>query len=55
MVLFVARIGNFQWVHTSYHKPGLLLEMVKSVIPPLTYDTHKGMAGRIGVVGGCKE
>ncbi|XP_033743254.1 ATP-dependent (S)-NAD(P)H-hydrate dehydratase-like isoform X2 [Pecten maximus] len=29
--------------------------MAKSIIPPLTYDLHKGMMGKIGVVGGCKE
>ncbi|CAC5358156.1 CARKD [Mytilus coruscus] len=50
-----AKIGSFQWVHTSYHKPGLLLEMAQSVIPPLTFNTHKGLAGRIAVIGGSKE
>ncbi|XP_063417729.1 ATP-dependent (S)-NAD(P)H-hydrate dehydratase-like [Mytilus trossulus] len=50
-----AKIGSFQWVHTSYNKPGLLLEMVQSVIPPLTFNTHKGLAGRIAVIGGSKE
>lgn len=26
-----------------------------SFIPKLTYDTHKGQLGRVGVLGGCKE
>ncbi|CAG2208030.1 ATP-dependent (S)-NAD(P)H-hydrate dehydratase-like isoform X3 [Mytilus galloprovincialis] len=50
-----AKIGSFQWVHTSYNKPGLLLEMVQSVIPPITFISHKGLAGRIAVIGGSKE
>ena len=25
------------------------------VIPPLSYDLHKGQAGRIGIIGGCLE
>ncbi|KAK7097586.1 ATP-dependent (S)-NAD(P)H-hydrate dehydratase-like isoform X2 [Littorina saxatilis] len=32
-----------------------LQTMVKSVIPPLTNDLHKGQAGRIGIIGGCQE
>ena len=27
----------------------------RECVPTLTYDMHKGQAGRIGVVGGCKE
>lgn len=26
-----------------------------SFIPKLTYDTHKGQLGRVGILGGCKE
>ncbi|KAG1676106.1 ATP-dependent (S)-NAD(P)H-hydrate dehydratase [Nymphon striatum] len=33
----------------------LLIEMVKSIIPPLDSNSHKGQAGRIGVIGGSKE
>lgn len=29
--------------------------MSTSFIPSLTYDTHKGQLGRIGILGGCKE
>lgn len=32
-----------------------LLQAFKKVIPPLLFDTHKGEAGRIGVVGGSEE
>lgn len=34
---------------------GKLLEFAKSVIPPLHYNKHKGQAGRVAVIGGCKE
>ncbi|GBM36582.1 ATP-dependent (S)-NAD(P)H-hydrate dehydratase [Araneus ventricosus] len=30
-----------------------LMKEFELIIPPLTYDTHKGQAGRIGIVGGC--
>ncbi|GFY39758.1 ATP-dependent [Trichonephila inaurata madagascariensis] len=30
-----------------------ILKDLRLIIPPLTSDTHKGQAGRIGVVGGC--
>lgn len=33
----------------------VLIEMARSIIPPLTTSKHKGQAGRIAVVGGCKE
>ena len=34
----------------------LVLEAVRrSVVPPLTYASHKGQQGRIGVLGGCAE
>ncbi|XP_076447060.1 ATP-dependent (S)-NAD(P)H-hydrate dehydratase-like isoform X2 [Babylonia areolata] len=32
-----------------------LQNMVKSVIPPLTTQLHKGQTGRIGIIGGCQE
>ncbi|CAF0874228.1 unnamed protein product [Adineta steineri] len=32
-----------------------LIQSFKKVIPPLLFDTHKGEAGRIGVVGGSEE
>lgn len=28
---------------------------VRRIIPPLTFDSHKGQMGRIGVIGGSKE
>lgn len=31
------------------------LEQIKSIVPPLTHDLHKGEAGRIGVIGGSLE
>ncbi|XP_039082610.1 ATP-dependent (S)-NAD(P)H-hydrate dehydratase isoform X3 [Hyaena hyaena] len=31
------------------------LQLVRSIIPPLTAQKHKGQDGRIGVVGGCQE
>lgn len=32
-----------------------LLSTIKHIIPPLTYEKHKGQDGRISVIGGCKE
>lgn len=29
--------------------------MIRNIVPPLTYDKHKGQDGRIAVIGGCKE
>lgn len=29
--------------------------LVSSIIPPLTHESHKGQAGRIGIIGGCRE
>ncbi|GFR74070.1 ATP-dependent (S)-NAD(P)H-hydrate dehydratase [Elysia marginata] len=34
---------------------GQLLALAKSVVPPLQYTKHKGQAGRVAVIGGCKE
>jgi len=31
------------------------LKALKSVIPPLSYSSHKGVDGRIGVIGGSLE
>ena len=33
----------------------ILLEMVKSVIPPMFNSCYKGQAGRVGIVGGSLE
>ena len=33
----------------------LLLQAVKSLAPPLSYEAHKGQSGRIGIIGGSKE
>ena len=41
-------------VTSSSHGPELL-QMTKSIVPPLTYDKHKGENGRIAIIGGCKE
>lgn len=30
-------------------------EVVKQIIPPLTFSTHKGQGGRVGVLGGCRD
>ena len=32
-----------------------LLKAVKILAPPLTFEAHKGQAGRIGVIGGSIE
>lgn len=32
-----------------------IMEEVRSIIPKLSNDRHKGQAGRIGIVGGSKE
>ena len=31
------------------------LRALKSVVPPLSYSSHKGVDGRIGVIGGSIE
>jgi len=33
----------------------VLLEMTRSIVPPLTNQLYKGLCGRIAVIGGCKE
>lgn len=32
-----------------------LLQQAKAIIPPLLPEFHKGQAGRVGVLGGCRE
>ena len=32
-----------------------LLRAVRAIAPPLTFEAHKGTAGRIGIVGGSIE
>lgn len=39
----------------SHTIPIQLLGMVRSFVPPLSNDFHKGMMGRIGIIGGCRE
>lgn len=29
--------------------------VVRQIIPPLTFDAHKGQGGRVGVLGGCRD
>lgn len=33
----------------------IIQQLICSIIPPLSYDLHKGQSGRIGIIGGCKE
>uniref|UniRef100_T1JBP1 ATP-dependent (S)-NAD(P)H-hydrate dehydratase n=1 Tax=Strigamia maritima TaxID=126957 RepID=T1JBP1_STRMM len=46
--------GSVDSIITSQNY-GRLQEMIKSILPPLTNEAHKGQAGRIGIVGGCLE
>lgn len=39
----------------SHTIPIQLLGMVRSFVPSLSNDFHKGMMGRIGIIGGCRE
>ncbi|CAK8683367.1 ATP-dependent (S)-NAD(P)H-hydrate dehydratase-like [Clavelina lepadiformis] len=32
-----------------------MLEEARRMVPPLTFDSHKGQAGRIGIIGGSEE
>ena len=32
-----------------------LLARVRSLVPPLAGDRYKGQAGKVGVLGGCRE
>lgn len=36
-------------------KSSELLKIVQAIAPPLSYQAHKGQAGRIGVIGGSTE
>ncbi|XP_060574366.1 ATP-dependent (S)-NAD(P)H-hydrate dehydratase-like isoform X2 [Ruditapes philippinarum] len=49
------QLGQTGRLQTSYRNSGVLLDMVKSFVPALTFGAHKGDCGRIGVVGGCQE
>lgn len=49
------QLGQHGRLKTTLRNSGQLLEMVKSVIPPLEYSSHKGDSGRIGIIGGCQE
>jgi len=40
---------------TSEVADDALLEMARSIVPPLTHQLYKGLCGRIAVIGGCKE
>ncbi len=40
---------------TTSREGRCLREMVRNIVPPLSYDKHKGEAGRIGIIGGCPE
>ncbi|BFZ24568.1 hypothetical protein BsWGS_27607 [Bradybaena similaris] len=51
----IAGFNNEQLCHMSTHRPVQLLDMVKSVIPPLHHGMHKGQAGRVAIIGGCQE
>ncbi|XP_038056666.1 ATP-dependent (S)-NAD(P)H-hydrate dehydratase-like [Patiria miniata] len=42
-------------VVTTLTDSGDVLEMVKSVIPPLERSKYKGQDGRLATIGGCKE
>lgn len=40
---------------TTLTDGGHMIEMVRSIVPPLTFTKHKGQDGRIATIGGCKE
>ncbi|KAL3879584.1 hypothetical protein ACJMK2_031875 [Sinanodonta woodiana] len=50
----LGHLGSSRFVQTTLINSGLI-EMVKTIIPPLTYNSHKGDAGRIGVIGGSQD
>uniref|UniRef100_A0A0B6ZE48 ATP-dependent (S)-NAD(P)H-hydrate dehydratase n=2 Tax=Arion vulgaris TaxID=1028688 RepID=A0A0B6ZE48_9EUPU len=52
---FTGNLSSEQIRLMATHSPVQLLEMVKSVIPPLQFGMHKGQAGRVAVIGGCQE
>lgn len=47
MDLKTFNIINFVWRDISH--------IAKLIVPPLTYQTHKGEMGRIGIIGGSKD
>ncbi|XP_050417188.1 ATP-dependent (S)-NAD(P)H-hydrate dehydratase isoform X4 [Patella vulgata] len=47
--------GCHRYTSAAQSAPNVLIDMVKSFIPPLTYDQHKGQSGRVAVFGGCQE
>lgn len=42
-------------VEQHQEEMSLLRKALKAIVPPLTYHTHKGALGRIGVIGGSLE
>ena len=32
-----------------------LLSAVRAIVPPLVHASHKGLAGRVGIIGGSLE
>lgn len=54
-MIITGHLGQVARLQTSYRDAGTLTEMVKCIIPKLSYTSHKGECGRIGVVGGCQE
>ncbi|XP_071486114.1 ATP-dependent (S)-NAD(P)H-hydrate dehydratase-like [Diadema antillarum] len=42
-------------VITTLTDGGHIINMVRSVVPPLSYGKHKGQDGRIATIGGCRE
>ena len=44
---------------TTFTSPSImsseLLNAVKAIVPPLVHASHKGLAGRVGIIGGSLE
>ncbi|XP_077984226.1 ATP-dependent (S)-NAD(P)H-hydrate dehydratase-like [Glandiceps talaboti] len=53
-VVPTGHLGSYRTA-TTLTNPGAFNEMVKSVIPPLSSDKHKGQAGRVATIGGSRD
>lgn len=52
---FIKLVADSTRNMTSEVADDALLEMARSIVPPLTHQLYKGLCGRIAVIGGCKE
>ena len=40
---------------STFHAKKDVLDEFNKIVPPLTFENHKGQAGRLGTIGGSEE